>query len=112
MTCSLQKFSDIPNQTKFGKLAFAIFLAGLVLLVSTIGASAALHEAIHPDANTPGHSCAITLFTKGQVSAATVEPLILGAFFCAGVLVLLPETFFLPQANYRFSSSRAPPVRF
>jgi hypothetical protein len=107
---SLRKLSITPNQTKFGKLAAAFFLAGVVLLVSTIGSSAALHEAIHPDANTPGHNCAITLFTKGHISAAGIATTVIGSISLVGALILLADAFIPSPANYRYSSSRAPPA--
>jgi hypothetical protein len=94
---------------QFLKSAAAILLIGLVLLLSFAGASAALHKSIHPDAGAADHQCAITLFTKGQVDAANVAPVLALAVALFTVAVLLAETLFLPSADYRFSASRAPP---
>jgi len=91
------------------KSAFAGFLVFLLLGLAALAASPGLHELIHPDAGAPDHHCAVTLFAKGQINSAA-GPLLavaVAAFF--GALILLPDTFVLPSADYRYSSSRAPP---
>ena len=91
------------------KSAFAGFLVFVLLGLAALAASPGLHELIHPDAGAPDHHCAVTLFAGGQidsVSAPLVAAVVVALF---GALVLLPDTFVLPSADYRYSSSRAPP---
>jgi hypothetical protein len=101
--------SELLRQTKRWKSASAFLLAGLVLFLSAAGASPSLHRWIHPDASSADHQCVITLFTKGHVSSAPVIQIVVGPLLVFGGILLLAETFVLPSANYRFSSSRAPP---
>jgi hypothetical protein len=85
-------------------------LSGLILFLSLLGASPSLHKLLHADADAADHSCAITLFAKGQIDAVAVEPLAAKLAMLFGVVVLLSETFQFPLANYRFSRGRAPPA--
>jgi hypothetical protein len=94
-----------------GKPGFASFLAALVLLVGVSAVSPDLHKLLHPNANAPDHSCVVTTLTKGQVNAGPAA-LIIVTFVAALLGVALrSETFALPSADYRYSSSRAPPSR-
>jgi hypothetical protein len=95
--------------SRIAKPALAGFLVLVLLFLGTLAASPTLHQWFHPDANAPSHDCVITLFAKGQVSAATVAPLLVGLVILFGGVALLPEMLVLPSADYRFSSSRAPP---
>jgi hypothetical protein len=91
------------------KPALAGVLAVFVLFFSTLAASSSLHQLVHHDAGAPNHSCVITLFATGQIDSAPafLMPAVIAALL--GALVLLPETVELPSADYRYSSSRAPP---
>jgi hypothetical protein len=100
------------RQSKFIKSASAFLLAGLVLFLAAAGASPSLHKLIHSDAGAPDHSCVITTFSKGQVDAAPAAPILVAFVLLFGGVGLLAENFLLPSADYRFSSSRAPPSRF
>jgi hypothetical protein len=90
---------------------WAVFSLLLFLTLQLFSSSSALHKLIHADADSPNHHCAITLLSRGQVSAAdVVAPLVT---FVAALLFLLavlqsPE---VPSFAYRFSASRAPPRR-
>jgi L-fucose mutarotase/ribose pyranase (RbsD/FucU family) len=95
---------------KFARPASASLLTALFLFLSFVGSSPQLHKLIHADANAPDHSCAITLFAHGQVAAADVTTAIVTLLTLVVVTALLAETFLLPQADYRYSPSRAPPV--
>lgn len=81
----------------------------LVLALNALAASPALHERIHPDANQPGHHCAVTVFAHGQVNSSTVEvvaaaPVVPLEFFpLPHVSVIVATTVALPPG-------RAPPV--
>jgi hypothetical protein len=95
---------------RFVKSTSASLLAALVLCLSLLGSSPALHKLIHSDAGAADHHCAITLFAKGQVNSVNVVPLLAVFVVLFGGISLLVETFLLPLADYRFSASRAPPA--
>jgi hypothetical protein len=85
---------------------------GLVLFLTLqlFSSSEALHKLIHPDADSPEHHCAITLFTHGQVNTSdTVLPVVA---FVAALFFLLPpfQSAVFSSFDYRFSPSRAPPL--
>jgi hypothetical protein len=87
-------------------------LAGLLLFVALqiFSSSGTLHKVIHPDADSPGHHCVITLLRQGQVSAPAV-PVVWVAFVAALIFSLpLIQSAVFPSFHYRFSSSRAPPL--
>ncbi|MDB6023662.1 MAG: hypothetical protein JWQ04_3519 [Pedosphaera sp.] len=88
----------------------AFLLSGLVLFVSLLSASPAVHKFLHPDADAPGHQCSVTLFAKGLVAAPDVAPIFVGAVILFGGIALLAESFVFLLADYRFSRGRAPPV--
>jgi hypothetical protein len=90
---------------------WAAFGLMLFLTLQLLTTSTALHKLIHADAGSIDHHCAITLFTRGQVSAAdTVTPLIA---FVAALFFLLPmlRSAEVSSPEYCFSASRAPPRR-
>jgi hypothetical protein len=95
-----------PSRRVCAALGLALFLT-LLLFTS----SEALHKLIHSDADSPAHHCAVTLFLHGQVNASeTFSPPLA---FIAALFFFLPP---LPSAvfssfDYRFSASRAPPLR-
>ncbi len=101
--------SRILNLKTVLRKTSGVLLCGMVLFLSALAASPSLHKWLHHDADDPDHECAITLFAHGQVSAATVAPVVavFGALF--GGILLLAQTFVLASADYRFSPSRAPP---
>jgi hypothetical protein len=105
----LRNVSRILQQSKFGKAASAFVLAVLVLLLSALGSSPALHKLIHPDAGAPDHECVISLFANGQVSSAPSAQVLVGLVLLFGGVALLTATLIFSSADYRFSSSRAPP---
>jgi hypothetical protein len=55
------------------RTATAFLLAALVLLLNAMVACPSLHQLIHPDADSPEHHCAATLFAHGQVDSPVVE---------------------------------------
>ena len=85
------------------------FLTVLVLFVSTAAVIPALHLWLHSDANSPDHSCVVTALTKGQINAGPAALIII--VFVAAVcgLVVYSENLLLHPADYRYSTSRAPP---
>lgn len=82
----------------------------LLLTLQLFASSESLHKLIHPDADSPDHHCAVTMLAHGQVDASEALPLLVG--FVAFLFFVLPlfksaeYSFF----DYRFSSSRAPPL--
>jgi len=88
---------------------WAAFGLLLFLTLQLLTTSSALHKLIHADAGSLDHHCAITLFTRGQVSTAeTVAPLIA---FVAALFFLLPrlQSAEISSPACSFSASRAPP---
>jgi len=81
----------------------------LVLFVSLLASSPGLHQAVHADADSPNHQCAVTLFAHGQLAPAPDSQVLVAVAVLFAVLVLLPRSFLPPSADYRFSASRAPP---
>jgi hypothetical protein len=106
----LPEMSSVLKGSKVGKTASALLLTGLILFLSALGASPALHKLIHADADAKDHNCAITLFAKGQVSSAPLVQVLIGFILLFGGVALLAETFRFPITGYLFSSSRAPPT--
>jgi hypothetical protein len=98
-----------PASGQIAKAASALLLSALIVFISLLGVSPELHKWLHADADAADHSCAVTLFAKGQVDAVTVLPLVAGLMMLLGFVALLSETFLYPLANYRYSRSRAPP---
>jgi hypothetical protein len=90
---------------------WAAFGLVLFLTLQLLTTSAALHKLLHADADSIDHHCAITLFARGQVSTAeTMAPLVA---FVAALFFLLPvlRSAEFSLFEYRFSASRAPPLR-
>jgi len=81
----------------------------LFLALQPFAGSEVLHQAIHSDANSPAHHCAITLLTQGQVSPPLVPSLWIA--FAATLIFFLPpfKTAAFSSFDYRLCSSRAPP---
>jgi hypothetical protein len=102
--------SRILRQNKIGKATLASLLVLSILLLSAIGASPTLHKLIHNDAGDPDHNCAISLFTKGHVNSAPAAQILVGFVQFFACVDLLPATVSVPAADYRYSSSRAPPA--
>ena len=109
ISCDLGKVSKLLRKAGFASLALGLGFSGLLLLVSTAGASSWLHQLIHSDAGSVEHQCVITLFQKGHVSS-TAAPAVFAAPVLYGACDLLAETLTFAAFDYRFSSSRAPPA--
>ncbi len=97
-----------PRARGFRRGAAWLCLA-LFLSLQLLAVSAPLHQRIHSDSTAPGHHCAITLLTQGQLSAPDVLAG-LGLIFTAGICVpLLCRAVALSSFDYRLCPSRAPP---
>ncbi|MBC8094877.1 MAG: hypothetical protein H7Y43_03595 [Akkermansiaceae bacterium] len=87
----------------------ALLCLALFLVLQVFSASDLLHQCLHTDSATPGHSCVITLLGQGQVE---VPP---AAVAC--VVVMLGFLFLLPWLSsahfhsfqFRLAPSRGPP---
>ena len=95
---------------RFAGRILAAFLALQILFLSAMAASPTLHRAIHHDADSSDHECAVTLFVHGQVNAGVTVPVVAVVAALFGGDLLLPRTFVFAQADYRYSASRAPPL--
>jgi hypothetical protein len=100
----------ILKSGQYARSASALLLSALIIFISLLSVSPSLHKWLHADADAADHSCAITLFAKGQIDEATITPVVAGLVMLFGGIALLLETFQFPLANYRFSRGRAPPV--
>ena len=83
----------------------------LVLALGVFSASPRLHEWLHPDADQPGHVCAITLFQHGLVQTATAVILLEAAVRWIARLDVLPAGPDLIARRFRLCPGRAPPGR-
>jgi hypothetical protein len=87
----------------------ALVCLALFLALQLFAASSPLHQAIHSDANSPGHQCAITMIAQGQVDA---PPAWIGWAAFAAVLLFCVPAFSAPRhslTDLRLAPSRAPP---
>jgi hypothetical protein len=97
------------QQCRVGKFILAFLLAGLVLFVGASAASHSLHKFLCSDAGSPEHDCLITSFHKGKVSTVTTALVSVGIIACASWSLPVAKIIVPSSADYRFSSSRAPP---
>lgn len=90
--------------------AWAAAGLGLFLTLLLFTSSEPLHKLVHPDADSPDHHCAVTLFLQGQVNAAETVSLLVA--FVAALFFLLPplQSAVFSSFDYRFAPSRAPPL--
>jgi hypothetical protein len=89
--------------------AASVLLLGLFLSLQAMAALPALHSLVHPDASDPGHECAVTLFSHGQVDVSSAA---VSAFRAPALLSSsqeLPRVIFV-SADIRLLPSRGPPV--
>ena len=55
----------------------AAFVCAAFLWALALSASPQLHERVHPDANSPEHTCAVTFITSGSYDHSAYTPLII-----------------------------------
>lgn len=103
-SATIPAWPDRPDRRFMAMLGLALFLA-----LQLFAGSGQLHHSLHADANSPGHQCAITLLTGGQVNAP-ILPTLWVALIAALLFSLPPLQLAARSAfDYRFSASRAPP---
>jgi hypothetical protein len=97
-----------PNFRRVG----ALICLGFFLVLPLFAACEPLHKLLHHDADAPDHHCAITMLAQGQLDAPNVLLPLIG--FIAASVIFLPllQSVFFSSFDYRFSSTRAPPVSF
>ena len=107
---NLQLERKIFRPAQFRKFALSAVLASIVFTSLLFAVSQSLHEKLHQDASKPSHQCAITLFAQQQI--LTSEPNIFLVELNVGLVLSIidADSVIFPQADYRFSVSRAPPV--
>jgi hypothetical protein len=111
--CLIRRRMQLAQQhsgfRRTAKPALAGLLVLLLLFIAALASSPTLHNWFHDDARSPDHNCVITLFAKGQLSPTAVASILVALVALLGAVALLAETILLPSADYRYSSSRAPP---
>ncbi len=97
------------SNARRNKPLIAGLLLGVFLFVLAAAHSWTLHHAVCADAAAPGHKCAVTLLTGGQVQVASgavsvvkIPPLVVA---CVQVV-----TVALTAADYSLPPSRGPPA--
>jgi NADH:ubiquinone oxidoreductase subunit 2 (subunit N) len=91
-------------------------IAGLLILswlfVAVLSFSPSLHQYFHHDADSAEHSCAVTLFAHGKVTAASAPPVLV--FFVSLLLFCVPLVKLAEFSSFdlRLDFGRAPPHFF
>jgi hypothetical protein len=102
----LRKFS---RKGLFSKRTQGVLLLALFLSLLALANSAALHTALHPNATSADHHCAVTLLSSGQVQAGTVTVLCpVPPTVVIGLVFVSPS--FEAGASFNLPLSRGPPA--
>jgi hypothetical protein len=99
------------RMTKAATRPFLGVVAGLFILVfGALASGAAVHHALHHDADSHSGPCAICSFAKGQVETASAPLAVCAPVeFC--IAALIPTVNFLTQnPSFLLPPGRAPPV--
>ena len=87
-----------------------VVLGFFVLVLGAVASGAAVHHALHHDANSHSGDCAICSFAKGQVEAADA-PLVVCRLIVIASFAAVPTVNSLPQnPSLLLPPGRAPPV--
>lgn len=92
-----------------GRIAGVVLLIALLLGLVAAASSPSLHLRLCPNANRPGHHCAVTDFAAGLVEVPVAAVLGLAVLAVVFASVRLPEVLPLAIPLFRLSPSRAPP---
>jgi hypothetical protein len=93
-----------------GKTAGAAGLFTLLLFLGLAAVSPPVHEMVCPDADQPGHHCAVTDFATGLLEAPALAWAGLAVFFGVPTVLLWTKEPHRPAPLFRLSPSRAPPA--
>jgi hypothetical protein len=102
----------IQGQSNMGvrrRPLMAGLLLGLFLSVLAVAQFRALHHALHPEAGQPGHQCAATLLSSGQVDSAAAD-LSVSIAPVAVRVGAAPEIAPLPAPDFFLLPGRGPPA--
>jgi hypothetical protein len=102
----------VCNQVRSAATRFAavVLLMGLVLGLDAFAVSSRLHLKLCPDANRPGHHCAVQTFAGG-VAGVSLEPLLVLAILVVVLGAMHVQGILLPSLPvFRLSPCRAPPA--
>ena len=91
------------------KAVLSVLLVAVVALMLTLAANDSLHKIFHADAGNASHTCAVTLFTHGQVDSATVEVSASAPQASIEITAPLVISVFGPAIE-NLPAGRAPPV--
>lgn len=92
-----------------GRIAAVALLIVLLLGLSALASSPTMHQKVCPNANRPGHHCAVTDFAGGLAEAPVGAALGLAVVLVVLPALSLPEVLFPSTTLSRLSPSRAPP---
>jgi hypothetical protein len=84
-------------------------LTGIVLLLSAMAASPALHEWFHSDASDAQHQCAVTMFAHGQMDSGALDVPVVAPLSMVATLATVEFSIFSPAIE-NLPAGRAPPV--
>jgi hypothetical protein len=91
------------------KVALVALVIGLVLSLDALASSSVLHVRICPNANQPGHHCAVTAFMSGVAGTCSSPALMVVLWVVGFAGVLRADTVFRVVPLFRLSPSRPPP---
>ena len=92
-----------------GRIAAVMLLIALLLGLSALASSPTLHLRFCPNANRPGHHCAVTDFAGGLAEVPVAAALGLTVLAVIFASVRLREVLPLATPSFRLAPSRAPP---
>jgi hypothetical protein len=88
--------------------AIAAVMLGLYVFLAAMAALPALHEVFHHDSKAPGHHCAVTLLSQGQIETPIPPATVLLSHFCF-CLPSQPDTLPIGKSSALLPPGRAPP---
>lgn len=87
-----------------------VLLVFLVLILSTLATDLGRDQAIHADASSSQHQCAITLFAHGQILHSPAVPVLVIAPATTVVRNVAPQAPSVPSRRHVLPPGRAPPA--
>ncbi len=93
---------------KTAKQRISLALLGLFLGLLALASVPALHEAIHPDANSPDHECSITLLSRGHVDCCDTAVRMAAPALVVTAICHPPEITFI-SCDHPLRPARGPP---
>jgi hypothetical protein len=102
-----------PRSINCGRAFIATIVSAGFLWTLALSGSPQLHQRVHPDANRPDHSCAVTLIASGSYDHAAHPPLINAPELVVGFskVPVLSSTWVQPVFLSAHIFAHAPPAR-